>query len=242
MQFKLPSIAAAATIEFFDAESVCIGQIEKTPQSNRKGKAIVVLEVDDIPAGSKYAQLVFEYEGKTGRSQMRRVESLVPLVPNAIPALQPYEMTTEESQESVDVVEKFFRLWSTIIASEAEERKAAGEQTERLLLYETMTDEDRQNYVDKSWRQGMLDLQHMSQQEYADWKAARARDRQKFDNWVWNWENHSHFIRGIKQLANSLPEEDNQAIEALLEAKRWGAAELRQVKEIVEAARRSIQV
>ncbi len=228
MKFRLPSTEAKATIEFFDENGWSISRITKTPQINRNGNAIVMLEPDDIPVGSKKAQLVFEHEDRVGRSRMQRVESPAQDTPS-VP--QPNDVA-DASQKLISL----FTLGPKIAAQRAEYEQAVREQSKRSILYKTMTDEERQDFVIRLYRQGAFELGHMSQQELSDWQAVQALEHKKFDSGLWNYENHGPFIRSVKQF---LAEEDIRSLDALLEAKRWGNAELKQAKEMVEVTRHS---
>jgi len=180
MKFRLPSTEAKATVEFFDENGWRISRITKTPQINRNGNAIVTLESDDIPAGSKKAQLVFEHEGRVGRSRMQRVGSPA----QDAPSVPQSDDVADTSQKFFDALVSIFTLGPEIATWRAEYEQAVRGQSERLVLYEAMTDEERRDFINQLYRQGALKLSQMSPQELADWQAAQALHIKKFDNWL----------------------------------------------------------
>ncbi len=102
--------------------------------------------------------------------------------------------------------------------------------------YDGMSNEERIATVYGKYERGELSLTEMSHLEWESWLVEQNRRDKRFDNWLWNHENHRFLLKRIYGLREHLSDAEWQTIENLLEECEWGEAEVVRVKEIVETA------
>lgn len=158
--------------------------------------------------------------------------------PDDVEAVKKFGASLERRQYTEEQRRILAQVYDLILsfANREEEEKKKEEEARRNAVYEGMLHEDRLRAVYEKWQNDELPLSEMTEQEMRFWQQENARRHQKMDNFLWNYENHSFFIKRVKKLYDHLTDEEKQAIEALLEEKKWGDKELAQVKEIVETA------
>jgi hypothetical protein len=76
----------------------------------------------------------------------------------------------------------------------------------------------------------------MTQLEWESWVSEDKRRNALMDNFLWNHEHHRYLMKRIYSVKDKLNEDEQQAIDELLEACKWGDDKVQQAKEIVETA------
>lgn len=164
--------------------------------------------------------------------------SLNQVHPDDVEAVKKFGASLERRQYTEEQSRRLAQVYDLILSfgHKEEKEKKKEEEARRNAAYEGMSYEDRLRTVYEKWQNDELPLSEMTEREMFYWQQENTRRRQKRENLLWNCENHSFFIKRVKALYDHLSVEEKQAIEDLLEEKKWGDKELAQVKEIIETA------